>query len=344
MRAIELERTVADLAAGQWGLFTAAQARESGISRVQLARLTDADVLVRLTHGVYVLRGAAGIGELELRAAWLALDPERTAADRLRDGTAGAVVSHASAARLRQLGDLDADRHEFTLPARKQSRRHDVRLHRGAVTAQEIGTVAGLPVMTSERIVVDLLADHRDGEHVAGVIAAAVRSRSIDVTELAPRLGPFATRFGFSAGDGAEVLEHLLELGGASDLIAADDIVRTARTNRLSLAQVMQGFQGEHLPVGMSSELAKLMETIRAAQPPAGMSAELAKTTQIIERAHAAQLVAGPTLAASKPVQNVQSRSTPARPKTKSAATKSAAESRASRTRRSADEGDGDYG
>lgn len=40
------------------------------------------------------------------------------------------VVSHRSAAALYRLGDLPADVHEFTLPARRQTRRVDVRPHR----------------------------------------------------------------------------------------------------------------------------------------------------------------------------------------------------------------------
>jgi hypothetical protein len=39
------------------------------------------------------------------------------------------VVSHRSAAALYGLGHLPADRHEFTLPTRRQTRRADVRLH-----------------------------------------------------------------------------------------------------------------------------------------------------------------------------------------------------------------------
>jgi predicted transcriptional regulator of viral defense system len=240
MKRRELERVVVDLAEGQWGLVTSAQARLSGVSRVQLARLVDDSVLIRLAHGVYVLRAAVGTEHLELRAAWLGLDPERMAADRLRNRTDGAVVSHASAARLHQLGDLDADRHEFTLAGRKQSRRSDVRLHRGVLQAEDVAIVAGLPVTRPERVVVDLLSDRHDGEHVAGVLAGAVASRSIDLERLAPWLEPFAARFGFPARAGEQVLDHLLELGGAADHVVADDLVTVARAHNLSVQEMMR--------------------------------------------------------------------------------------------------------
>src|ERR1700709_1535960 len=228
MRRAQLERVVAELAEAQWGLLAAAQARAVGVSRVQLTRLAQDGMLTRLAHGVYVVRGAAGVENLELRAAWLALDPERMAADRLRHPAAEGVVSHASAARLHQLGDLEADRYEFTLPTRKQSRRPDVRLHRGTLAANEVMTIAGLPVATPERIIVDLLADRHDGDHVARVLASAVQLRSIDLGRLAPRLAGFAAHFGFEGGDGKTLLDYLLELGGVADQVVADSLVSTA--------------------------------------------------------------------------------------------------------------------
>ena len=238
MNRSRLERVIIELAEGQWGLLTAAQARTAGVSRVQLTRMAEAEVLVRLAHGVYVLRGAASTEHLELRAAWLGLDPERMAVDRLRDPTRGAVVSHASAARLHELGDLEADRHEFTLAMRKQTRRSDVRLHRAVLTAGDVMTVAGLPTATPERIVIDLLADRRDGEQVARVLAAAVHARSVDLGQLAPRLSPFAARFGLPVGEGGLVLDHLLELGGAADQVAADQLVTAARANNTRVVDI----------------------------------------------------------------------------------------------------------
>ncbi|HEX8306036.1 MAG TPA: type IV toxin-antitoxin system AbiEi family antitoxin domain-containing protein [Jatrophihabitans sp.] len=257
MNRARLERLILDLAEGQWGLLTAAQARAVGVSRVQLTRLAQDRVLIRLAHGVYVLRGAANMEHLELRAAWLGLDPERMAAEQLRNPTQGAVVSHASAARLHQLGDLEADRHEFTLPMRKQTRRSDVRLHRAVLTAGEVMTVAGLPTTTPERIVVDLLADCHDGEQVARVLAGAVHARSIDLGQIAPLLSPFAARFGLPLGKGDLLLEHLLELGGAADQVIADNLVSAARANDVGVGEmvsriaemrrILEEIQGRHV-------------------------------------------------------------------------------------------------
>jgi predicted transcriptional regulator of viral defense system len=270
MNRAVLERAIAELAEGQWGLLTAAQARAAGVSRVELTRLVEDQVLTRLAHGVYVLRGAAGMEHLELRAAWLGLAPERMAADRLREPSHGAVVSHASAARLHQLGDLEADRHEFTVRERKQSRRSEVRLHRGVVRADEVVTVAGLPVTATERVVVDLLADRHDGEHVARVLAGAVTARTIDLERLTPQLGPFAARFGFPAGAGEQVLDYLLDLGGAADQVVADHLVSTARAANVGLVEIAQALSSlqpsSALVETVSPALVQLARAINALQ------------------------------------------------------------------------------
>lgn len=257
MRTLEAEGVLAELGAGQWGLLTAMQAQRLGVSRPRLIRLTDAGVLVRLTHGVYALRGAMSAGPVELRAAWLALDPARLAADRLVDGAGGAVVSHASAAVLHGLGDLDADRHEFTAPVRKQTRRSELRLHRTRLVDDDVTLHEGLPVTTVARTIVDLVGDGHDGGHVAGVLADAVRARRVDPGRLAPRLAPFAARFGLPRHDGHALVAHLLDLGGASEYVDADRVVAAARTAGISIPAVLAL---NALSMQLESQLAPLKE------------------------------------------------------------------------------------
>jgi predicted transcriptional regulator of viral defense system len=48
---------LADIAASQWGMLTAAQARQVNVNAQQIARLTNSGVLQRLQHGVYRLAG-----------------------------------------------------------------------------------------------------------------------------------------------------------------------------------------------------------------------------------------------------------------------------------------------
>ncbi|MFN8074150.1 MAG: type IV toxin-antitoxin system AbiEi family antitoxin domain-containing protein [Kineosporiaceae bacterium] len=206
---------LSDLASGQWGLLTAAQAHTIGVSRVRLARLVDSGILERVAHGVYAFPAVIGDELLGLRAAWIALQPTLDITSRLRDPIAAGVVSHASAARLHDLGDLLADEHEFTLPTRYQARRAGTRAHRGSLSPAEVTLVAGLPVTTAARTVADLLSAGHDIEHVGQVAADAVRQGSADVRVLARALQPLASRHRARAG--SELAVKLLTAGGAPE-------------------------------------------------------------------------------------------------------------------------------
>ena len=140
---------LADLAASQWGMVTAAQARHLGGSAQQSARLNRNGMLQRLQHGVYRLAGVPHDPLADLRAAWLSLDPEITAADRLARPDPIGVVSHRSAARVHQLGDLDADINEFTVTAPKRTRHPDARIYKRDLTGDDWEVIGGLPTTRS---------------------------------------------------------------------------------------------------------------------------------------------------------------------------------------------------
>lgn len=301
MRLAEVEVVLAELASSQWGLLTAVQAQQRGVSRPRLVRLTEAGLLVRLTHGVYALRGSMTAGPVDLRAAWLALDPARSAADRLGDGIAGAVVSHASAAVLHGLGDLDADRHEFTAPVRKQSRRPELRLHRGQLVDDEVTLHEGLPVTTAARTIIDLVADGHDGGHVAGVLADAVRTRRIDPEQLGPRLAPHAARFGLPRHDGDALVAHLLDLGGVTEDVDADRIAAVARAAGVSVPEAlaasaaMAGFAAQmefQLAPWREQMAGSLREILDQLQPTAVLQAQLREMTAPVDAQIAAQMAA----------------------------------------------------
>jgi|SRR5665647_784305 len=224
---------VSQLAAGQWGLLTTAQAASEGITRLQLARLADAGVLERLGRGVYAATSAAG-EHLGLRAAWLSLDPTRTAEERLGNPNVAGVVSHASAADLHNLGDLLNDEHEFTLPQRKQTRREGIRVHRGDLTEQDVTIVAGLPVTTEERTIADLLRAGNDPEHVAQIIGQGVRRGVVNLNDLADSLDPLARRH--NQPDGSALVEYLLDLVGLSPAALARELAQSSTGQELVAA------------------------------------------------------------------------------------------------------------
>lgn len=211
---------VSELAARQWGLLTTAQAEAEGITRLQLARLADASVIERFGRGIYATPAAVD-EHTPLRAAWLSLDPSRLAEDRLADPAASGALSHTSAATLHDLGDLLDDEPEIIVPGRKQSRR-GIRLHRGALNADEVTLVEGLPVTTPARTVADLLRDGRDPSHVAEIAGDSLRRDLSSRDEMAAALEPLARRNG--QPNGAALLEHLLDQVGMSGTALAMDL------------------------------------------------------------------------------------------------------------------------
>lgn len=202
---------LARIAEDQWGLVTRRQGEHAGVSRATLQRLATTGVLDRVAQGVYRLTGAPPPDHLDLRAAWLQLAPQVPVWERTPQQ---GVVSHRSAAALYGLGHLPADRHEFTLPVRRQSRRKDVRLHHRSVSPGEWIVLHGMPVTRPSRIAADLLDDKEDPEAVAQVIADAIRSIYDDPGTFADALGPHAARFGLRRGDGLALLRWLLDTVG----------------------------------------------------------------------------------------------------------------------------------
>lgn len=204
----EAAARASEIAVQQWGMLTTAQAQARGISRVQLSRLTDAGVLERVDQGIYAV--PASIDHLtHLRSAWLALDPQAMAEDRLRDPVDSGVVSHTSAASLYGLGDLLDDKPEITVATRKQSRR-GTRLHQRRLEADEVTLVDGLPATTPPRTVADLLIDGHDPTHVARIIAEILQRELSSRQALAGALSPVASKYG--EPNGYSLLEHLLDL------------------------------------------------------------------------------------------------------------------------------------
>jgi predicted transcriptional regulator of viral defense system len=205
---------LAQIAQDQWGLVTRRQAERAGVSPATLQRLASESVLERVAQGVYHLTAAPTPDHHELRAAWLQLAPDLPAWERTpREG----VVSHRSAAAVYELGHLPADRHEFTLPVRRQSRREDVRLHQREVTDSEWISLRGLPVTRPARIAADLLADREDPEAVGHVIADAIRGVYDYPGTFADALAQHAAKFGLRRHDGIALLGWLLDLVGDSE-------------------------------------------------------------------------------------------------------------------------------
>lgn len=206
---------LADIAEGQWGLFTTAQARHIGMSAVQLTRLANEGVIERLRHGVYRVAGVPPTPEEQVRAAWLAIEPDKAVHERLTAGRP-AVVSHRSAARIHQLGDADADVIEFTIDHRKQTRLPDIKYRRAVLGTGQWTLVGGLPITTVLKTIEDLAADQLDGGHLALVIRDAVTTDRVSFVDVAQALRPFAHKYGARLADSEGLLDRFLKEVGVS--------------------------------------------------------------------------------------------------------------------------------
>jgi|GEM_PF-617384 len=298
--ALEL---VAEIAGDSWGLLTTGQAEQRGLSRPRLGRLVANGVLERIDQGVYHLIGS-GTDHLEAKAAWLVLDPLRPTSDRIRDLVPAAVASHATAADLHGIGDLRPGAPEFTVPARRQSRR-GTRFHVATLDPSDITLVDSLPTTTVERTIVDLVAAGHDLEHIAQVLADALDAKTVDTDELAQRLDPVAHQRAADSGD--ELLERLLTLAGydldtitstvaespvgqriaASALSAVAAAIANARP---SIAEIVTKDLDEHdAALGKLMAARALSELIRLDMPTTAMLAQAWKS--------AAEFATGPAVA-----------------------------------------------
>jgi hypothetical protein len=214
MKRGEALRLLGEQAADQWGLVTAAQARTQGVDQVTLLRLCDAGLLRNMGRGVYLVTGAVPPEHLDIRVAWLRLDPQKPTWERRKPESDNGVVSHRSACLLFKLGDIPAPEVELTVPRRRTTRQAGVRLHRGALAPSEVTVVDGLPVTTIERTVVDLLHTRADGGHVGGVIADAEHRGMLDLDRLAERVAPFGATYGMPSASGGDLLRALVSQGG----------------------------------------------------------------------------------------------------------------------------------
>lgn len=247
---------VSSIAASQWSLLTTAQAEAAGVSRSSLARMCERGDLERVGQGVYVLAGADD-ALTSLRAAWLSLAPALSPEERLADPPRLAVVSHASAAALHQLGDLPHDVAEFIVPKLRRTIRPGVRLHQAHLEAADVTIVEGLPVTTIERTVADLLGSrvHGDPEHVSRVVGDALVEARLDVDRLADLLDPLASRH--KQPNGEAVVDWLVELSGNSATALA------AKLSASALGRQVVGLALQNaLPVERNATLQALIATL----------------------------------------------------------------------------------
>lgn len=214
-------------AADQWGIITTAQAEREGVTRLQLGRLAEKDVLTRVRRGVYLLPSARYERLTDLRSAWIALGPTQYLDERWGNDDQ-IVVSHEAAALAHQVGDLIPDRLTFSSTTRKQTAQSDIYIYNNrAIAPEDINNIDGLPVTSVERTVYDLAVKRIELNYLATIVVEALRKEGVRYKSLAHRLDPVAPAYDFSSGrallracqdDAASVEDHQEHLDRLADL------------------------------------------------------------------------------------------------------------------------------
>jgi predicted transcriptional regulator of viral defense system len=144
-----------DLAEGQAGYFTAAQARRAGVHQVRLVQLQKRGDLERATRGVYRLARfpSSALGQYMEAALW----------PQVRRPDAQGVISHESALAIYGLSGVSPAKVHVTLPTAFRIRRavpkHLV-LHYADLEPGDTQRVEGIPVTTPSRAIRDAHASH----------------------------------------------------------------------------------------------------------------------------------------------------------------------------------------
>jgi len=197
------------IAERRWGLFTTAQAEAAGVARKQLVRMTTSGAIERVTHGVYRMAGAPPQNHESIYASWLALGGATTA--RTESGVSSLVAGGVTAAVVHEIGDFFLDGLDFIVPSRKSTRLRDVRLRIRHLSPDDVVPVNGLPTLTVERAIVDLVELGTDTSLVADALRDAVRlGKVISPDHLRSGLATLSPRHTSGADQIAEEFGHLL--------------------------------------------------------------------------------------------------------------------------------------
>lgn len=194
------------IAERRWGLFTTAQATSAGVARKQLVRLTASGVIERVAHGVYRMTGAPPQPHESIYATWLALGGATTG--RAKSEVSSLVAGGETAAVMHEIGDFFLDGLDFIVPSRKATRLPGVRLRIRHLAPEDVVPVNGLPTLTPERTILDLIEIGTDTSLVTNALREAVRmGKIIAPGRLLSALSALATK----RGNGAD-LDGLIEL------------------------------------------------------------------------------------------------------------------------------------
>lgn len=167
-----------DLAEGQLGYFTTAQAREAGLHPVRLVQLHRHGDIERVSRSVYRLTRypVSPLGQYMEAVLW----------PQVRRPGAQATVSHEFALAIYGLSDVNPAKVHITLPHAFRIRRALPRylvLHYADLEPQDIRQVEGVPVTTAARTIRDVHAAHLGPALVRQAIADGRKTGHLTLDE-----------------------------------------------------------------------------------------------------------------------------------------------------------------
>lgn len=262
MDAVEVLESLELIGADQWGLVTSAQAQDNGISRLWLQRLNDRGVLQRLRHGIYALPTSQPGFLQDVQAAWLNVT-SAVSGHPSEDFPWPAVVSGATAAAVHGIGDLVPPFIELSVPTRRISKQHDLRLVQRPLLENDVVMLDGLPVTTVKRTIYDLSNTSTDLDHLAALVGDAARRSDASVIWLSLALNERARAEGLD--NGQELLEQLLSaqgltldsVGSKNNLDARALQLATALINS-AIGESLRGFDPQQALSAISAALSEV--------------------------------------------------------------------------------------
>lgn len=166
----DTDHVIGALAARQWGVVSRGQLLDAGLSPTVVRDRVRSGHLVRLHRGVY----AVGHARLRREGQWLAAV--------LAVGS-GAVLSHRDAAGLHGFRPANHVRVDVTTTANRPDE-PGIQVHRTRVLdAEDVTRVAGIPVTTVARTLLDL-AGTVPHDHLTRAIKEAERQRTFDLRKV----------------------------------------------------------------------------------------------------------------------------------------------------------------
>jgi len=165
-----------EIAEGQAGYFTTAQAAAAGVDRRRLAYSASVGRAIRVHQGVYRLMHFPYSRHEDLVIAWLVTGPD-------------SVISHESALLLYELSDYLPEAIHVTVPRTASRRRKGLRLHTHQIGPSDITWHEGIPVTTVPRTIADVAQAGLSDEFVLQAAREAVGAGLTTRAELLAEAG-----------------------------------------------------------------------------------------------------------------------------------------------------------